>query len=91
MEPDLAGLRVALERQALMLAPIAHRLRLGVVHPPVAPHDWNGPASVSFGALENRLRHAIRLAADATDEALHATRIAVAQVTRLQQVVVPDV
>lgn len=91
MNPDLTALQVALERQAEVLAPIAHRLRLGVVHPPVAPHDWSGPASVTFAEREVTLRQLIRHAAEAAETALHETRLALSQVGHLQAVRVPDV
>jgi hypothetical protein len=70
----------ALDSQISVLAPVAARLHLAVVHPPIAPHDWQGPASRSFGDLEQRLRSSLRLADDAAGAALHASRIARGQV-----------
>jgi hypothetical protein len=82
MTPDLALLRAALERQIALLAPIAHRLQQAVVHPPIAPHDWRGPASRSYAALEEQLRSRIREAEDAVGAALHHSRLALGQVGR---------
>lgn len=77
--PDQALLRVYLERQAQALAPVAMRLREAVVHPPISPHDWHGPASDSYAALESQLRARIRAAEAAVTEALHSTRIALGE------------
>jgi hypothetical protein len=79
MTPDLLLLQAALERQIAVLAPISHRLRLAVVHPPIAPHDWLGPASRSYAALEEQLRARLRDAEDAVVGALHDSRLAVGQ------------
>lgn len=80
MTPDFAALSAALERQIALLAPIEHRLRLAVVHPPIAPHDWQGPASRAYSSLEEQLRACIRDADEAAAAALHHARLAVGQV-----------
>ncbi|HEV7742006.1 MAG TPA: hypothetical protein VGO65_06265 [Pseudolysinimonas sp.] len=80
MTPDLLLLQAALERQVALLTPISHRLRLAVVHPPIAPHDWSGPASRSYGSLEQQLRVRIREADDAVSGALSDCRLALGQV-----------
>jgi hypothetical protein len=89
MTPDLARLHAALERQIALLAPIAHRLRLAVVHPPIAPHDWRGPASRSYASLEEQLRSRIRDAEDAVAAALHHSRLAAGQVAAVPVTAVP--
>ena len=79
MTPDLALLHAALERRIAVLAQIAHRLRLAVVHPPIAPYDWRGPASRSYASLEEQVRSRIREAEDAVAAALHHSRLAAGQ------------
>jgi hypothetical protein len=77
--PDQALLRAYLERQEQALSPVVARLREAVVHPPISPHDWHGPASDSYAALESRLRARIRAAEAAVTDALHSTRLALGQ------------
>jgi hypothetical protein len=76
MTPDPA-LRAALEHQVAILVPIAGRLRAAIVHPPIAPHDWGGPASSGFDELEGRLRRRIAVAEDCVATLLRDTRLAV--------------
>jgi hypothetical protein len=89
MFPDLAALEAALERHAVALAPVAQHLREAVVHPPVAPHDWGGPAARSYRELEHQLRGRVRHAADAAERALHETRLALARASALEAEVLP--
>lgn len=89
MDPDLSALAAALDRQIRVLAPVAARLRMAVVHPPVAPPDWHGPAAVSFGELEMQLRAQLRRAADAAEAALHAGRLAAGQLALALEVQIP--
>jgi hypothetical protein len=77
--PELSLLRMCLERQAEALGPVAARLHEAVVHPPVSPYDWHGPASDSYAALESHLRARIRAAEAAVTAALHSTRAALGQ------------
>ncbi|MBX3195210.1 MAG: hypothetical protein KF727_08965 [Microbacteriaceae bacterium] len=78
--PSDPVLRAALDRQAAVLAPISARLHAAVVHPPVAPHDWGGPAARGFAELEHELRTSIAAADDTVSGLLHATRIAAGRV-----------
>jgi hypothetical protein len=73
---DSTELLAALEHQIAVLAPIAARLHAAVVHPPIAPHDWQGPASRSYGAFEQQLRDLLRAADDAVGASLHSSRLA---------------
>jgi len=77
--PDQALLRAYLDRQAEALAPVAARLHDAVVHPPIAPADWHGPASDAYAQLEAQLRARIRAAEASAAAALHSTRIALGQ------------
>ena len=78
--PSDPALRAALERQAVVLAPAAARLRACSAHPPIAPQDWGGPAARGFDALEGELRAAIREADAAVGDLLHWTRLAIGRV-----------
>ena len=80
MDPDLSALAQALDRQIRVLAPVSARLHMTVVHPPVAPQDWQGSASSAFRELEVQLRAQLRRAAEAAEAALHASRLAEAQI-----------
>jgi len=77
--PEQALLRAHLERQAAALAPVAASLRDAVAHPPIAPHDWHGPASQAYAELEARLRQRVAAAGSAAGDALHSTRSALGQ------------
>jgi hypothetical protein len=76
---DDIALRAALAHQAAVLAPIRARLQEEVVHPPIAPHDWRGPAAYAYALVEDRLRSRIRAAEAVVEQALHHTRIAMGQ------------
>ncbi|MEO8261375.1 MAG: hypothetical protein ABI566_02300 [Pseudolysinimonas sp.] len=79
MTPDQSALRAALERQAQVLVPVAADLHAAVAHPPVAPHDWHGPASDSYQALERQVRSRLISAEFAVAAALGSTRQALVQ------------
>jgi hypothetical protein len=72
---DLA-LRHALEQQVSALIPIAADLHVAVVHPPVAPADWHGPASDAYASLEARMRSRVVEADRAVAATLQTSRIA---------------
>lgn len=80
MTPDPVLLAAALERQAAVLAPLSARLEAAVVHPPIAPREWGGPASRAFADLERRLRAELVRADEAVGAALHGTRIALGRI-----------
>jgi hypothetical protein len=77
--PDNPALLAALERQAAVLAPIAQHLHGTVVHPPIAPYEWQGPASQAYRELEQQLRERLRSADDMVSAALFSTRLAIGQ------------
>ncbi|CAN5539414.1 hypothetical protein BH09ACT4_BH09ACT4_05670 [soil metagenome] len=79
MTPDSTLLQVQLRRQAAALAPVAIHLQAAMMHPPISPHDWYGPASLSYADLETRLRARIAAAGDAVESALRSTRVAIGQ------------
>lgn len=79
MTPETAALRGVLQRQADVLAPIVSHLRAATVHPVIAPHDWNGPASDAYAALERRVRSRVAAAESEASAALHSTRVAIGQ------------
>jgi hypothetical protein len=68
-----------LEHSAGVLAPVAARLHVAVAHPPISPHEWQGPAAQAFEQLEEELRSRLRAAEDAAASALHSMRIAIGQ------------
>jgi hypothetical protein len=77
MNPVPSALLAALERQAQLLAPVAAALQAAVAHPPVAPHDWRGPASDAYLALEREVRSRVVSAEFAVAAALGSTRHAI--------------
>jgi hypothetical protein len=74
-----AALRQALEQQAAALSPVAARLHVAVVHPPVAPVDWHGPASDAYAGLEAGMRSRIAAAEDAVAATLRSTNVALGE------------
>lgn len=83
MNSDPSALLAALERQAQLLAPVSADLHAAVAHPPVAPHDWRGPASDAYLALKRELRSRVVSAEFAVAAALGSTRRAI-ELTREQ-------
>ncbi len=72
---DLA-LRHALEQQAAALLPIVADLHAAVVHPPVAPAEWHGPASDAYAGLERRMLARVAEAERLVAATLQSTRVA---------------
>jgi hypothetical protein len=79
LTPDAPLLQTQLHRQAATLTGVCADLRIAVARPPVAPHDWHGPASRAYAELEDRLRTRLAVAADAAAVALQSTRLALAE------------
>jgi hypothetical protein len=77
--PAELALRRALEQQVAELAPIAAGLTWAVAHPPVAPVDWQGPASDAYAGLESRLRSRVDMAERAVAATLQSSRLALAE------------
>jgi len=78
-QPADSALRRALEQQVAALAPIAAGLQSAVAHPPIAPADWQGPASDAYDGLESRLRSRVVIAERAVSTALQTSRLALAE------------
>jgi hypothetical protein len=79
MTIDPVALRAQLQQQLVQLTPVANRLRAAAAHPPIAPADWHGPASESYGRLEAELRSRVTESAHAVESAVAATRTAIGQ------------
>ncbi|HWM34886.1 MAG TPA: hypothetical protein VNR36_11670 [Pseudolysinimonas sp.] len=77
MNPDPA-VRAALQQRITILAPVSARLHAAHVHPPIAPHDWHGPAARAFADLEAELRGRITAADELVAALLRESRLALA-------------
>lgn len=76
---DPVAIRAGLERQLLLLAPVAEHLRAAAAdaHPLVAD-QWRGPAADAATAFLADLRAGLRTAADEAGDAVRTLRLNIA-------------
>jgi len=78
---DPVELRAALERQAALLVRAGDEVRpFAAVPPRVSEADWRGPARQACDTAQAELDAALRDAVELLDEAVRATRLAIAAV-----------